>query len=181
MKTKFPIIIAVVAFILAIGVTLVLAQTEVVTYSACVNNASGTIHMIYGGETCNNNEMLVEWNNIGPPGPQGLQGPKGDTGPQGPQGVPGPQGEPGSPGFLRIYYTAESVTIPVGERKWVHANCSDGDLMTGGGFFPSPASPCVDVIVSSASNPDQWFVIGSNNCGYTVELSAQVICADITP
>ena len=78
-----------------ISVTWALAQPEVVTYYACVNKSSGTIHIVNEGDECKNNEVLYEWNNIGPPGQQGLQG---ESGQQGLQGEPGPQGLQGEPG-----------------------------------------------------------------------------------
>jgi hypothetical protein len=60
---------------------------------ACVNNSSGTIHVIDATATCGGNEMKLIWNTQGPqgvPGPQGLQGPQGI---QGVQGVPGADGK----------------------------------------------------------------------------------------
>jgi hypothetical protein len=95
MKAKFFWIGGVVTLLLAAGVTFALAQSTT-TYYACVNNSSGTIHMVEAGETCNNNEILITWNETGPPGPQGEQG---DPGPQGPQGETGPQGEQGETGL----------------------------------------------------------------------------------
>jgi hypothetical protein len=94
---------------LGIGVVLLLAlcaagawaQGEPVAYYACVNNDSGAIHMVQEGETCHKNETLVEWNQVGPQGPQGetgLQGEQGPPGEQGPQGETGLQGEQGPPG-----------------------------------------------------------------------------------
>lgn len=51
---------------------------------ACVNNSSGTIHVIDAVATCSGNEVKLVWNTQGPPGP------KGDKGEQGPQGQRGP-------------------------------------------------------------------------------------------
>lgn len=103
-SNKILLISGVFILLLTIGVTWALAKPEVVTYYACVNKSSGTIHMVHEGDDCNNNEELYEWNNEGPPGPQGPhgeigpQGPQGNPGPQGPQGDPGPQGPQGEPG-----------------------------------------------------------------------------------
>lgn len=115
MKGKLFWIGGVVALLMAAGVTFAIAQDSQ-TYYACVNNASGTIHMIAEGETCNNNEILIMWNETGPQGeigpqgevgpagpqgetgPQGSQGPAGQTGPQGETGPQGPQGETGPQG-----------------------------------------------------------------------------------
>ena len=107
-KRLFVVGLAVV--VLAIGTTWAWAQGGGVMYYACVNNSSGTIHMVGAGEPCGNNEELVTWNSEGPqglPGEPGPAGPQGDAGPGGPQGEPGlpgepgpagPQGEPGLPG-----------------------------------------------------------------------------------
>ena len=71
---------------------------------ACVNNASGTIHIVGTATVCGTNEMRLGWNVQGPPGlpgPQGAQGPAGPEGPPGPagaQGIPGPEGPQGPAG-----------------------------------------------------------------------------------
>jgi hypothetical protein len=100
----------VLALVLAGAATWVGAEGDDVLYYACVNNSSGTIHMVAPGDTCNNNEQLVVWNQTGPagppgadgadgaPGPQGPAGPPGEIGPQGPQGDIGPQGPAGADG-----------------------------------------------------------------------------------
>ena len=91
-----------------LGLTgIVSAQMPPQTIYACVNNSSGTIHVIGPNDTCQNNEHHLVWNNIGPAGPAGPQGPQGErgaTGAQGPQGETGatgpagPQGEQGETG-----------------------------------------------------------------------------------
>jgi hypothetical protein len=68
---------------------------------ACVNNNSGTIHVIAAGGACANNEVQLVWNQQGPKGDPGALGPQGPVGPSGPaglQGTTGPQGVPGVPG-----------------------------------------------------------------------------------
>jgi hypothetical protein len=52
--------------------------------NACVNNSSGTIHIVAAGTSCGSNEMPLAWNTQGPPGPPGTPG---NTGPQGPAGT----------------------------------------------------------------------------------------------
>ena len=54
---------------------------------ACVNNSSGTIHVIDAAAACAGNEVKLVWNTQGP------QGVKGDTGAQGSQGVKGTDGK----------------------------------------------------------------------------------------
>ena len=68
------------------------------TIHACVNPNSGEIKIVTGGDDCKPNEVHLQWNEEGPPGPQGPAGPKGEPGPQGEQGPPGPQGPPGNDG-----------------------------------------------------------------------------------
>jgi len=103
-RTRLLARLAVVVVVLIAGAGWALAQDEGVMYYACVNNASGTIHMIGAEDTCNSNEQRVTWNSVGP---QGLPGEAGPAGPVGPQGLPGetgpagpvgPQGLPGEAG-----------------------------------------------------------------------------------
>lgn len=122
MKGRMARIGALAVLALAVGITVAWAQSDE-TYFACVNNSSGTIQMVGPTDTCNNNEVLIAWNQIGPPGPkgekgdpgptgaigatgpagpQGDKGDTGDTGPQGPQGELGPQGPQGEQGLPGI-------------------------------------------------------------------------------
>jgi hypothetical protein len=65
MKLKVAVVISLV-FVLAVFTTWALAQSgSADVYSACVNNSSGTIHVLSEGETCANNEMLIQWNKAG--------------------------------------------------------------------------------------------------------------------
>ncbi len=104
MKAKLFWIGGVLVLLLAVGVTIALANDTELTYSACVNNSSGTIHMVDAGETCKDNEQKYEWNIVGPQGPkgdkgdQGIQGEQGLQGEQGIQGPPGDDGTDGAPG-----------------------------------------------------------------------------------
>jgi hypothetical protein len=82
--------------------TVVSADSTPTVFYACVNNSSGTIHMITATGTCASSEQEIIWNNIGPQGPQG---PQGDAGPQGIQGSPGPAGENG----LSTVYTSTHI------------------------------------------------------------------------
>jgi hypothetical protein len=65
---------------------------------ACVNNGSGTIHIVGQGAACQSNEISLVWNAIGPAGPAGPAGPQGPIGATGPQGAAGAAGTPGLPG-----------------------------------------------------------------------------------
>lgn len=104
MKRKTFLIGGLVVLFLVVAVTVAWADTDTVTYYACVDNSSGTIHMVDAGVKCSNSEQLVQWNQmgpqgeIGPQGPQGEQGLQGIQGPQGEVGPQGPAGEQGPPG-----------------------------------------------------------------------------------
>jgi hypothetical protein len=96
-----------VVLLFVLGVTLAAAEVELETYYACVNSESGAVNIVGADDECHNKEYKIEWNNIGPEGPQGPIGPQGEPGPQGeqglqgetgPQGEPGPQGDPGPQG-----------------------------------------------------------------------------------
>jgi hypothetical protein len=56
---------------------------------ACVNNSSGTIHIVAQNSACQSNEILLNWNVVGPQGPAGPAGATGATGATGPQGPAG--------------------------------------------------------------------------------------------
>ena len=69
----------------------------------CVDNRTGTIRIVGATQTCAaSKETPLDWNIVGPSGPQGIQGPAGPqglqglSGPQGPQGMTGPAGLPGA-------------------------------------------------------------------------------------
>jgi hypothetical protein len=66
------------AFVVALALAPISADAQPI--SACVNNSSGTIHVVAQGAPCASNEILLVWNMVGPQGPQGPQGPIGLTG-----------------------------------------------------------------------------------------------------
>ena len=90
------------AFVVALALAPITADAQQIF--ACVNNSSGTIHIVAQNVPCQNNEMLLVWNVVGPQGPPGVAGPAGPagapgaTGPQGPAGPAGPQGPAGAQG-----------------------------------------------------------------------------------
>ena len=96
MKFRNRIVFAIAALMSALVLTYVAtAQSTATVYFACVNNSSGTIHMVSQPGACSLNEILVSWNQTGP---QGLTGPTGPAGPMGPVGPQGPKGDAGATG-----------------------------------------------------------------------------------
>jgi len=65
---------------------------------ACVDDNNGKIRIVSGLEDCAKNESALDWNGLGPEGPQGETGPAGPQGETGPVGPQGPQGETGPTG-----------------------------------------------------------------------------------
>jgi len=84
------------AFVVALALTPISADAQPI--SACVNNSSGTIHVVAQGAPCASNEILLVWNMVGPQGPPGPVGPTGPMGLVGATGAQGPAGPPGTPG-----------------------------------------------------------------------------------
>ena len=54
---------------------------------ACVNNSSGTIHIVGASASCANNEIRLVWSTAGPQGPQGQAGKDGADGTNGIDGI----------------------------------------------------------------------------------------------
>ena len=101
---------------LVIGLALALVGGSAITFAAaastgviyaCVNNSSGTIHVVGGADTCSMNEVALAWNQQGPKGDAGPQGLKGDPGPQGLKGDTGPQGPTGPAGLGGAAFSSE--------------------------------------------------------------------------
>jgi hypothetical protein len=176
MKNKLFLISALVTLMLAVAVTWTYAQPDVVAYNACVNNASGTIHMVAEDEACSSNEERIVWNNQGPPGPQGEQG---DQGPPGPKGDKGDKGDQGAPGVLGFYTRSNTIFVDPSETGVVEVACDPGDVATGGGFSTGLQ---VHVLQSWPSVIESiWQVTAINNGTYRDTLTAKVRCADMTP
>jgi len=106
---------AVFVLVLAVLVPSVLAEDTV--YYACVNRSSGEIKIVAEGETCNGNRYLIDWNRIGPPGPQGDPG---ETGPPGPA-VEQHIGTKVAPGLYEVH---SRVLWDVG---WMEPELGDGN------------------------------------------------------
>jgi hypothetical protein len=51
-----------------------------VTYYACVNDSSGTLHIVAASQACATHESKIEWNQQGPAGPAGEPGASGANG-----------------------------------------------------------------------------------------------------
>lgn len=147
------------------------------TYYACVNNNSGTIHVVWSPTLCTSNEVLISWNQsgpkgdagpAGPQGPVGIQGPIGATGPQGSpgldglQGAQGPRGPEGEPG-TNLFKGVWSPTATYHEGEIVLRSLGIGSR---GPFFAITPMPMVGS--DPAVDPTDWaYCCGTPSLGYT--------------
>src|SRR5437763_10679061 len=87
---RFGLHILVGTLALSLGATtIILGDVATGMVYACVNNSSGTIHIISASQTCSTNEQMVSWNQQGLAGATGATGVTGATGPR---GATGPKG-----------------------------------------------------------------------------------------
>ena len=102
-----PLLVNIIALLFAFALVAAAAAQAPITYYACVNNDSGTIHIARARARCSPNEQLITWNQAGPKGDTGAAGP---TGAQGPAGPPGPAG----PSVIPIVFSPSLVVISQG-------------------------------------------------------------------
>jgi hypothetical protein len=157
------------------------ADSASVTYYACVNNSSGTIHMTSPTGKCSTNEQEIVWNQAGPQGPAGTDGQPGAQGPQGPAGPQGPQGPAGpTQTFQSHQILGGTVVIDPADTGTAFASCPAGSIRTGGGVRVSEFSSSFVIVFSDANGPSSWEVRAKNvSTSETLFLTAVVEC--LTP
>lgn len=138
---------------------------------SCVNNQSGDIKI---GEDCKNNWSPLDWNGVGP------QGPQGPSGPPGPQGEPGPQGPPGKlTGVLRIQNNSD---FNSDFSKDVIIECPPGKVATGGGYNINGGGPNIVVRTNAPLGvfPTSWGVSAHEITPTDLDwqIFGFVVCAD---
>ena len=157
---------------------------------ACVNDNGGTIKIVGPSDECKNNWSPLDWNQVGPPGPQGPagpQGPEGPVGPQGPAGPAGPQGPAGQDGVSGLEYPSQThtATLNTGEILSASAQCSPGKSPISGYYqFIQPGIPPGSLkIVESFPAGDQWFVSVRNNgpAPQPVNIEVGAVCVIASP
>ena len=144
--SNLTLILALVVSALSLSATIGRAATGTIT--ACVKD-NGEVRIVAATGDCKPPEHPVEWNIVGPQGPQGIpgpqgpqgiQGPTGPAGPQGPIGLTGPKGDTGSQGIagspgisgyekVSATYTNNGVSPITGG----DAGCPPGKQVLGGG------------------------------------------------
>lgn len=109
---------------------------------ACVNVSSGGLKIVGPQGSCSGNEVALDWNIQGIPGPQGPQGEKGEMGAMGIQGPPGPRGLQGLPGVdgqngangVSGWEMRTDTTSTPNAITAATALCSSGKKVVGGGY-----------------------------------------------
>jgi hypothetical protein len=165
---------------------------------ACVTR-NGDVRIVWSIGACKKNEAPLTWNIEGPQGIpgekgetgdtgsqgeqgiQGIQGERGIQGIQGEQGIQGLQGEQGDPGILGVYSSSETVEVAPYSHAFVDAYCQPGDYATGGGYG---AELGLDPFVNIPNPVDsaEWWTAGAfNPTGAPLDVTAYVVCADVTP
>ena len=120
---------------------------------ACVNGQNGNARIVGSAGDCRQPEYAVQWNIVGPQGPQGEQGPQGAPGPQGPPGQQGPPGDPGPQG-------PEGEQGPQGEQGIQGETGPQGDPGPEGPEGPPGNSSLVNILCETDT-----FVAGFDSAG----------------
>ncbi len=132
----------------------------------CVNNSSGTIHIVSATTVCATNEVALSWN---------TEGPQGATGPTGPTGATGPSGA------TTVYTVRFGGMFP--GTSVARAFCEPGEKVTGGGGLAT--NPSSTGLTQNHPIKDAGGEIagGTNATGLQVasegfgDVQAYVICA----
>lgn len=204
-------LVAALAF--AAGYATLARATSTVTFYACQNIGLKSLYNVVISPSapleCKKGDTAVQWNQVGPmgpqgePGPQGPQGepgvagPQGSTGPMGPQGPQGdigpmgPQGPAGSGGAMTFYRRYSSFTVPHGQdgirEGFGSASCDFGDEAISGTGGSGGYGGGTTVLVNSASGFDPlthtqwWGVTVLNNASFDQTIYVLVVCAHVTP
>jgi len=166
------VITLVIAFVGTVTIGFAAATTAGVIY-ACVNNNSGTIHIVSATSACATGEVALSWNNAGP---QGATGATGAAGPTGATGATGPSGG----GITYTYrvggmYPGTSVAI---------AFCEPGEKVVGGGGTSTSGFPAFPGLTQSFPISDVGApAFGTTAIGWQVasegfnDVQANVVCA----
>jgi hypothetical protein len=171
-------------------------------------DSPGFVRIVGPNDTCKKNETAIDWDIIGPAGPQGpagpagpegLQGPAGDDGKQGPagpsgpqgpagaQGPAGPQGPPGpqGPGLTGLQVAEELSQLNSDDDKTILVLCPVGEHALGGGATiggPSSVALTVsDFYWEDAGARVGWVARASEtvSTGAPWVLVAHALCADV--
>jgi hypothetical protein len=172
------VIVLVAALIGATMVGFAAATTAGVIY-ACVNNSSGTIHIVSATTTCTSNEVALSWNTEGPPGATGAAGPVGLT------GATGSSGAAGAPGILGLEFRTQTYSIGGGEAGlivWV--NCPYPKVAIAGGFDTDQSGGHLRIWSSHPADvfrpTSSWAVTVTNDSPFTVPITVHVTCAFVS-
>jgi hypothetical protein len=140
-----------------------LAQND--TIEACVKS-NGEVRIVDTAAECKDNETPLSWNVTGPTGPQGPQGPEGPAGPPSPTG--------GLSGYEIVESHPATSDINPGPGT-VKALCSEGKVVTGGGYSDSSASL---EVTSSYPVEGAWVVRAFQDATVPGSIRVWAVCVD---
>jgi hypothetical protein len=173
---------------LGVAVAVLFAVAGGIAY-ATIPGSDGTIHGCYQknngqlrvvdpslGGSCGPSEAPLDWNQVGPQGPQGPAGPQGPVGPQGPLGPQGPAGATGPQGPAGVSDGAEadteSTTTVVAADPWDNiAGTTTGTLPAGDYLYEA------NVYVIPSDGPVELECYATPNSG-SASLPTEVSLAD---
>jgi hypothetical protein len=160
------------------------ADTQPVTYYACVNTGSGNIQMTTATGACKSSTTKISWNQVGPQGPQGSDGlagpqgpagPQGDVGSQGLAGPQGPEGPQGPAGMLNREIVSDVVVANAGENVSQVVSCPEGKVAVGGGYETSFFDD-FEVRTSAPNAGTGWIVRATNHGNFQANLFILAVC-----
>ena len=178
---KVGFVITVVIFFIAGGIAFGAGQIpseDGVFYGCYVTHANdnepqGQLRVVSSPAECRNNETPIQWNQVGPAGPQG------EPGPIGPQGIPGDQ--------LLFGQTCPEETYMTGITADGYIICNQ--LPTGGGGDPPSPNVCGNGIVEFPESCDDGNTSSFDGCSSScvvedscgsAETSCGSYCADLS-
>lgn len=104
------------------------------TITACADRKNGSMRQSTASKPCSANELVLQWNVVGPQGPAGPDGPAGadgSEGPQGPEGPPGPEGPRGPAGGTSGFVFVDASGVELGPVTYAWPSYLEGVVTVG--------------------------------------------------
>lgn len=206
-------LVAVLAF--SAGFATLAHATSPITFYACQSIGLKSLYNVVTSPStplaCKKGDIAVEWDQVGPMGPQGVQGPagatglqglKGDTGLQGPQGemgpagLQGPQGEPGPAGSGSMPHiqiiTRYGAEVPILGASDSVATCYGDEDLVGGGYSATNGSADVFAVRQAFTGfvgitpppdvlPGNSYIVSAALASGSGTITAEAYCMKLIP
>ena len=167
----FAAALALVATGAAIGVTSNAYTDANGVYKGCVDKSGGNLRVLTPtGQSCKNNEVAIDWNQVGPQGIQGIQGEKGDKGDKGEVGLAQHQ-------FLQ----GTLVSVAANGIGFASVSCPAGKrVLGGGGHVAGTVAGAGYLWQSIPTSNTSWRVAYKNMTGANISIWAYAVCATVS-